>query len=105
VAIGVLNTEVVHNKTEGDRSGGVAKETWGRCLDETARQEKFDKLQVRELTCLLETVEGLVGAKDDVLLAMSVFLDEGVETEARQDFGRVRRNINFNELWVRGGST
>jgi hypothetical protein len=56
VAIGVLNTEVVHNKTEGDGSGGVAKETRSRGLDEAERQEKFDKLQVRELTCFLETV-------------------------------------------------
>jgi hypothetical protein len=56
VAIGVFNTEVVHNKTEGDGSGGVAKETRRRGLDEAERQEKFDKLQVRELTCFLETV-------------------------------------------------
>jgi hypothetical protein len=55
-ALGVFNTEVVDNKTESDGTGGVAKETRSRGLDETARQEKFDKLHVRELTCLLETV-------------------------------------------------
>ena len=105
VAIGVFNTEVVHDKTKGDGAGGVAKKAWGRGLDETERQEKADKLQVGKLTCFFETVESLVGAKDDVLLVVPIGLDEGVEAEARQDFGRVRGNINFDELWVKGGST
>jgi hypothetical protein len=47
VAIGVFNTEVVHDQTEGDGAGGVAKEARGRGLDKAERQEKFYKLQVR----------------------------------------------------------
>jgi hypothetical protein len=105
VAIGVLNTEVVHDQTKGDGAGGVAKKAWGRGLNETERQEKSDKLQVGQLTCFFETVESLVGAKENILLAVPICLDERVETEARQDCGRIRGNINFEELWVRGGST
>jgi hypothetical protein len=47
VEIGVFNTKVVHDQTEGDGAGGVAKEARGRGLDKAERQEKFDKLQVR----------------------------------------------------------
>ena len=104
VAIGVLNTEVVHDQTKGDGAGGVAKKAWGRGLNETERQEKSDKLQVGKLTCFLETVESLVGAKNNILFAVLICLDEGVETEARQDFGRIGGNMNLDELGVRGGS-
>jgi hypothetical protein len=62
-------------------------------------------LQVGELACFFETVESLVGAKEVVLLAVPIGLDEWEETEARQNCGRVRGNIDFEELWVRGGST
>ena len=103
--MGVFYTEVVDNKTESDVSGGVAKKTRSRRFNKTERQEKFYQLQVRKLSGLLETVEGLVGAKEDVRLALSVGLNEGVEAKARQDFGRISRNIYFDELGVRGRST
>jgi hypothetical protein len=45
--IGVFNIKVVHDQTEGDGAGGVAKEARDRGLDKAERQEKFDKLQVR----------------------------------------------------------
>ncbi len=44
MAIGAFNTEVVHDQTKGDRTGGVAKKAWSRGLDEAERQEKSDKL-------------------------------------------------------------
>jgi hypothetical protein len=105
VAIGVFNTEVVHDKTKCDGAGGVAKKAWGRGLDEAERQEKADKLQVGKLTCFFETVEGLVGAKENIRFAAPISLDGRVETEARQDFGRIGGNINLDELLVRGGNT
>ncbi len=105
VAIGVLNTEVVHDQTKGDGADGVAKKVWGRGLNEAERQKKSYKLQVGKLTCFFETVESLVGAKENILLAVPICLDERVETEAGQDFGRIRGNTDFEELWVRGGST
>jgi hypothetical protein len=37
VAIGVLNTEIVHDQTKCDGAGGVAKKAWGRGLNETER--------------------------------------------------------------------
>jgi hypothetical protein len=101
----VANTEVVHDKTKGDEACGVAKKAWGRSLNEAERQEQSDKLQVGKLTCFFETVESLVGAKENRLLAVPIGFDERVETEARQDFGRIGGNINLDELWVRGGST
>ncbi len=93
--IGVFNTEVVHDKTKGDGACGVAKKAWGRGLDEAERQEKSDKLQVGKLTCFFETVESIVGAKENILLAVPISLDErggdGVETRLREN----RRQYKF----------
>ncbi len=65
--------------------------------------EKRNKTEIGQLTGLFEAVHRFVDAKNDVLFARFILLDEWEEREARQDFGGEKVNIYFDELGLGEG--
>ena len=94
----IFDSEVIHNKTEGDGTGFVAEEAGSGGFDKVIRQEKLDKTKIRQFASLFQTVQGFVHPKEDKTLAVSVELDKGKKTKARDNRIRVSVEIDFEKL-------
>ena len=55
----------------------MAEKAGGPGLNETSGRQERDKAKVGELTCLLQTIHGLVDPEDDVSFSGLGLLDEG----------------------------
>ena len=76
----------------------MAKQTRGGGFTEARLRQERDKTKVGELTCIFQTIHGLIDAKDDEPLAVPTGANEGKEREMGKDCGGVGVNVNSNEL-------
>jgi hypothetical protein len=76
----------------------VAKQTRGGGFTEARLRQERNKTKVGELTCIFQTIHGLIDAKDDEPLAVPTGANEGKERETGKDCGGVGVNVNSNEL-------
>ena len=71
-----------------------------RCggLHETRRRQERDKTQVRQLTGIFQTINGLIDAEDDEALAVAGSAYEGKERETGKDCRGVGVYVDSDEL-------
>jgi hypothetical protein len=66
-------------------------------------EDQRDEAKVGELTCLLQTIYGLVDPEDDESFFGSGRLDKGEEGKTGENCGRASADVNSNELTLGEG--
>ena len=93
-------------KSSTTRTNEIGRDTWrnrqgmevSNGFQEARIRQERDKTKVGELTCIFQTIHGLIDVEDDEPLAVLTGANEGKERETGKDCGGVGIDVDSDKL-------